>query len=215
MMSRHVSAMLVALALLVGGVGKVQAGQYTFTYSDPSGDVGYGTLTVVPSGLGDDSLWATSGSLTVTSSANSDIAVGTYSLLAAGPTVTNSAGGLFIVDNLIYPANDAGSGVNNGTGGLASIPNPSYLDEGGLLFGPPGTGSQEQINIWGNGGANNYEFGSAAGGADTIIATDGTFTLTAVPEPSTVSMAAAAICVGIAYGWSRGRKRDSGVRCSI
>jgi len=56
----------------------------------------------------------------------------------------------FVVDDLLYPGGDAASGPNHGdmSGG-----NPSYLTWWGLLFGDGGT---TEINIWGNGGADNY-----------------------------------------------------------
>jgi hypothetical protein len=172
---------------------------FTFTYSDASGDIATGTLTAIPSGLGNGSLWVTGGTLDVTSSSNGNAAIGTYALLAplappVGPGQSLSPSGLFYVDNVIYPANNAASGVNPG---ISS--NPSYLTNWGLLFGPGvgTTGSQAEINIYGNGNGN-YAFYSEAGGSYVVqTGSGGTFTLTdpppvplavTVPEPSSLTL---------------------------
>ncbi len=57
----------------------------TFTFSDTSGDVGFGSVNTINSGLGDGSLWAVSGSLTMTGGV---LAGDTFSLLSAGPGVS-------------------------------------------------------------------------------------------------------------------------------
>jgi hypothetical protein len=209
---------MTVLTLLMGGVGQAKAGiigsggssgsagsgpggpdpMYTFTFSDLAGDAGFGTLNAMDSGLGDGSLLATSGSLTVTSGG----AVGTYSLIPKGPSPENSPSGLFIVDDLIYPNNNAASGVNPGI----SV-NPSYLTNSGLLFGPPGSGTQDEVNFWGNGGGD-YAFGAETGGNYTILQFGGgTFTLeeaaSAVPEPTTLTMLGIGIASMAGYGWRR------------
>jgi len=176
---------LAALAVFVGlsAVG-LRAQNLTFTFSDPAGDAGSGTLNAVGSGLGDDSLWAISGTLNLTASSLGSGALGTYSLIAAGPGITPSPSGLFVTDNLIYPSNDAASGTSACQTSYIAISNPSYLTYCGLLFGPDGsgTGNQSEINIWGSGGMT-YGFGSVAGGVYTIYTNPGgTFSL---PEPPT------------------------------
>jgi hypothetical protein len=176
---------------------------YVFTYSDLSGDAGYGTLNSVPDGLGDDGMHAFSGSLTVTSSAGGALPLGVYPLIPQGPGVTLSPGGNFLDDNLIYPANDAGSGANNGADGFAPISNPSYLDVFGLLFGKGG----REINIWGTGGGD-YAFvfaPPAYGGAFT----GGTFKL-AAPEPGSLTLLGIGAAGLLAAAWRRRRAATAG-----
>jgi hypothetical protein len=220
-MTRRIAFALI-LGLLAGAVGRVEAGptppgwngsgsgggglpggadpQFTFTFSDLFGDTAHGTLSAIDSGLGDGSLLVTSGSLIVTTSADGNGSVGTYSLIAIGPGVTLSPSGLFIVDDLIYPNNNAASGVNPGIS-----TNPSYLTNFGLLFGPPGTGSQDEINIWGNGGGD-YAFYSEKGGSYNIqVGSGGIFNLTPVPEPASVSLLGIGLA-GVSYFVWRRRK---------
>lgn len=190
------------LTTFFGSAGWVKADfLFSYTYSDGAGDVAHGTLDAVASGFADGSLHVISGTLYVTAGANGNSAVGSYSLLPGGPNPQISPSGLFEFDNLIYPANNAGSGVNpNGT------TNPSYLTGFGLLFGQPGTGSQQEINIWGNGGSSNYAFYTAVNGGYNIQqGGGGTFTLTAgVPEPSSFLLAGVA-GLGLVMGvwWKR------------
>ena len=119
----------------------------TFTFSDASGDAGTITLNCVPSGLGDGSVWATSGSLTITSSSDTtDVPLGVYPLIAdSAPSLSQSPSptGAFNIDNLIYPGNNAAPGGS------------AYLTDGGILFGKGG--GAIEINIWGNGGGD-YAF---------------------------------------------------------
>jgi hypothetical protein len=148
----------------------------SFTYSDTSGNTGFGSLNAVPDGLGDGGLLAVSGSITIT---GGGLAGDTLSLLSAGPGVT--AIDIFIVDNLVYPNNNAGNGANNGQGGLGFIGNPSFLDNGGIIFGGAGV----TLNIWGNGGGDYafiYDQNGAIGGANS----GGTFTV--VPEPASLTL---------------------------
>jgi hypothetical protein len=176
----------------IGGpvVAPVVAGTdpaFTFTYSDSSGDAATGTLFSLPSGLGDDGLVVVSGSLDVTSSA--DGGTGLYSLIGLGPSATLSPTGLFEADDLLYPSNDAASGVNNvpGIPYYSVIGGLSYLTNGGLLFGPAGgsgSGLETEINIFGNGGSNNYSFWAESSGGFTVSSGSGTFYLTALSSPS-------------------------------
>jgi hypothetical protein len=170
---------------------------YNFTYSDTAGNAGFGTLVATnPSGIDALSDWSLSGSLTVTSSADGNASVGTYTLLPGGPGTTYSPSGLFYFDNLVYPGNDAGAGAQAGF-----VLSNSYLTSGGLLFGPV-TGSQDEINIYGNGGGD-YAFLSEVGGSNNIqTSTGGTFTLTPVPEPSALALAGVAAAGWVTY-WRR------------
>jgi len=178
---RKFSAITLCLfaALLMLGASSARAGDCTLTSTEcpfsfsNNGNSGWGFLTVGPSGLADDSLLATSGTLNLVASSDNNLSTGTYSLIAVGPAVTLSPSGLFLVDNLVYPNDDAASGV------YPAIPNnPSYLTNWGLLFGASGT----EINIWGN-GQSDYAFWSETGGGWGV--TDGgggTFSLS-TPEP--------------------------------
>jgi hypothetical protein len=172
---------------------------YFFTYSDLAGDIGYGTLDATNSGLGDGSLLVTGGTLILTASSDGNGSIGTYSLIPEGPGAVVSPSGLFAVDDLIYPANNAANGVNPNISG-----NPSYLTNWGLLFGQPGTGSQNEVNIYANGGGD-YALWSEAGGSYNITnSSGGTFALVALPEPASLTLlglGAAAIAV-----YSRRRK---------
>ena len=171
--------------------------EFTFTFSG-GGSSGFGVLSAVNSGLGDGSLHVIAGSLTVTSSSDGNASVGTYTLLPAGPGITTSPSGAFLVDNLIYPANNAFSGVNPGFGS-----NPSFLTNFGLLFGPPSTGSQQEINIWGNGNGD-FAFFTFNNGYNIQTGSGVTFTLAPVPEPSGLVVFGAATLAGVAFcGWRR------------
>ncbi len=182
---------------------------WAFTFNSGNGTVGYGNLTATSSGLSDDSLLVQSGNLILTSSADGNFSLGDYSLIPIGPNPTISQSGMFEVDDLIYPSNDAASGVNPGfSTGI------SYLTYWGLLFGQPGTGSQNEINIWGNGNAN-YAYGSEKGGGFTNITYNGgTFTLvdppppgnTSVPEPG--SLALSSVGLGFLLMFEAGRRQN-------
>jgi hypothetical protein len=180
---------------------------FNFTYSDPYGNSGYGQLSTVPSGFGDGSFWATSGTLILTQSSDHNASVGTYSLLAEGPGPAISPSGLFAVDNLIYPGNNAAGGHNNsGTYGVGIISGPSELTIYGLVFGQPGTGSQSEINIWGVGN-DSYALWSEANGSYNIqISSGGSFTLTANPEPASLTLLGLGLACVAGYTWRRRKK---------
>ena len=164
--------------------------EYSFTLAPTNGsspaDYATGTLYAQDSGLGDGSLHVTSGSMTITSTSNGS-AIGTYVLEPLGPLQTNSATGQFYSGDLIFPGNDAANGLQNGTGFYSSISNPSYLDNGGLVWVPGGgsPGSAAEANFWGNGNSD-YAFYTADGMGNYPI-TDGgglTFTLTPIVNPT-------------------------------
>jgi hypothetical protein len=167
---------------------------YVFSVSDGAGDVGQGVLHAIDDGLGDGGMLAVSGSLTMT---GGSLAGNTFALLTAGPAVTLSPTGNFIVDNLVYPGNNAANGVNNGQGGLGAIANPSFLDNGGLLFGQSGF----DLNIWGN-GANDYAIDWTGGG----VTSGAKFKMSlATPEPASLTLLGIG-AVGLAGTWWRKRR---------
>lgn len=222
-MTRFSSA-IAALTFFLSSTASSEAGFITdpvfgFTYSDPYGNVGFGTLQTVSSGLADDSLLAIAGNLTLTSSADGNASVGDYLLLSAGPGVTLTASGLFLIDDLLYPNADAALGVNPGMGGANS-----YLTLWGLHFGSSTPEGQREINIWGNGNGD-YAFWSAVGGHYTIsVSSGGAFTLdripavdpglaNAVPEPSSfVLFSVGLACVGVASRHLRRRQSGTAAR---
>ena len=186
----------------MGTVAQARADQFTFTYSDPYGDSSYGTLTAAPSGLADGSWWVTSGTLTITANPQylppgnissifpANHYVGTYNLLPIGPLWTPIFNNQTSGDNLIYPSQDAYSTVQPTT----SVPGASYLDSGGLMFGS----SQIGINIYAVGNSV-YGFqivNTAVNGVhqNTDLAAwapeEGTFQLTDVPEPASLTLLA-------------------------
>ena len=134
---------------------------YTFTFSDGT-NTANGGLDVTPyMGPG---LFATSGYVDVTSG----LAIGHYSLEPLGPGEVLTPSGLFFVDNVIYPM----------------LGPATLLDVWGLIF----TNGTTEINIWGNGGTQAYQFYSGANGGYPVEgAPNGTF-LFAVPEPSTLAL---------------------------
>jgi len=164
-----------------------KAASYFLQYSDTYGNVATIDLTTGISGYTDGSLLATSGTMTLTSSMNSDAYIGTYTLAAGGPTKTNyymSSGKSVYYDNLFYPNQNAGAGVkNDGT------TDPSYLNYSGFLFTK--SGSPYSISLFGSGSANDY--GLWINDYNTVYGkyqanSTGTLVVTAFPEPSSFAL---------------------------
>jgi len=119
-----------------------------------------GTASLLSTSLGGGNYWATSGTLNVTAGAD----IGTYSLIAGGPSVFTSPAGAFNVDNVLYSSSDP------------------VLDVYGLLFGGGGL----EINIWGN-GPGDYSFYSWDGSTYNVgFAGPSTVSLQPVPEPASL-----------------------------
>jgi hypothetical protein len=184
---------------LLGGLGTAKA-DYTFTYNDGTNS-GYGTLTTQPSGLKGDtsgSQLATSGSLTLTSGPDA----GTYTLYSAGPALVQVAAIDAQVDNLVYPSNNAASGIHGGgfNGG-------SYLDYFGLLF----TNDKLDVSIYGNGSdvdqANIFSSSSSLPyGMNAYSSPSGAFILSSVPEPSGITLLGlGVVCLAGGYVLRKGK----------
>ncbi len=182
---------------------------FVFNFTDVSGDVGHATLNTVASGLGDGSYFATSGSLTMTSPAG---VAGTYSLITTPPSPTISPSGLFDVDNLLYPDDNAASAgkynpVASNYAGGSSISGPSYLDIFGLLFGKPGT----EINIYGVGNGA-YAFYTEVNGGYNIqqggggVVSNLTDPPPPVPEPASLTLLVAGGVSLLGYAGLRRRR---------
>jgi hypothetical protein len=90
---------------------------------------------------------------------------------------------------------------------VSGIANPSYLTYGGILFGQPGTGSQLFVNIYTffGGGQGNYSIltTSPGGNYNINLSTGGSFTLTPVPEPSSLTLLGIGSLGSLVYGWRR------------
>jgi hypothetical protein len=178
------------LALGLFAASSAHAASYFFQYSDTYDNVATVDLTTGVSGYTDGSELVISGTLTLTSSMNSDAYLGTYTLVAGGPADTRyfmilGKGSVFF-DNLFYPNQNAGAGVkDDGTN------DPSYLNYSGLLFNK--SDSPYSISLFGSGSANDYglwvnDYNTQAG----LFRVDSTGTLvaSAVPEPSSAFLSA-------------------------
>jgi PEP-CTERM motif len=153
---------------------------FNFTYSDASIS-GSGQLSAVDNGLGNGGFTALTGTSTGV--------LGPLSLVpdTNAPNNATSNSGLFAFNNQIYPQQP-------------------YLDDiGGLLFSNA-DGSLE-LNIWGSSGPNiNYSIWTEQNGV-YVLEDNGaaTFTLTEVPEPSTMLLLSAGL-LGLAAARKRAKK---------
>jgi hypothetical protein len=147
------------------------------------GNVGFGSLATTDEGGG--VFFATSGTLTVTLGAD----IGSYAIVAGGPSQTTSPLGGFSFDNLVMPGS-----------------NPS-LDVFGLLFS---NGSKE-INIWGT-GASSYSFYDATSsgyGVQYNGPSTGDFfiaTVVPVPLPASYTLLLGGLGVIVLFALRNGRK---------
>lgn len=179
---------LIGLLALVVGIPAANANVWDFTFSNPpsSPDIsGSGSLTAIS--LGGGHYFATSGSVTITSTVLG-FTNEAFTLSPGGPATFYSPSGAFYADNQFF--NSA---------------NPSlYLDAGGLLFLDAGN----ELNIWGNGrgSGNNYSawvWEPANGGGYTLgDSANGTFTFTSgiTPEPGfygVLALGLGGLCVGV------------------
>jgi len=176
---------ILTIVMLVALTGVAFADvQFNFTYNDPMYSL-QGVLTASPNGGGVFTATGVTGTLTYLSN--------TYPLLLVPVgTVAVAAGGadLFGQDNLLYP-NDPGQLLTSDAI-LFMVPTPTPV---------VGYNGGTAVALWGNGGSNysSWTFSGLGGyGAGT---NNGSFTLTAVPEPGAVSLLIAmALGVGVSLG---------------
>lgn len=169
-MSRRIASIAIIAGLAGGFASAARADDFTFDYSSIS-VCGHGTLSAITNG--DGSLSVTGGQLLVTSSS----AAGAYDLIpnANGRAAILSPSGFFIVDNQLFPNQNAKMNVY------------------GLLFG----NADAEVNIWGNGDNNPYTF-YAHGGLCGNISDNGSFTLASVPAPGAMAlMTAGCLTMGL------------------
>ena len=157
------AALVVSLAL--GAVCAASAEQFEFTYSgDGVNDLNSAYGSLTATNNMDGTFLATAGTMVVTASSN-PVMLGSFSL--------SSSSDFFNINNLLY------------------YPGTQSLDNLGLLF-KNNVGAA--VNIWGNGAPDNYSFyGNDGSGYNPSNDYHGTFTLKAVPEPFTVSLAVAGL----------------------
>jgi hypothetical protein len=151
------------------GVLAGQDPEFSFVFALGT-DQATGTLDTIDEGNG--SFLATSGTLTVTSSSDGGVDVGTYSLVpGSGGAEIASPTGAFLYDDLIFPGQTPG------------------VDNGGLLFSGNNQNSQStEINIYSTGTALDFVSGFSPGNYDVVDQGTGTLTFAATPEPSAVAL---------------------------
>jgi hypothetical protein len=158
-------------ALFFMSLGHAFADYYTFSYVDGAFSVS-GTLTTAPGG----EPFAVTGGTLNTAAFTATLYTGAGTIPAG--TYATSPAGAFYYDNTLSPSST------------------SILTNPGLLFtvGSLGSPGYNEINIFGNGGPNNYSYyeGTAAGNYP-VIYNGGTFT---VAEASSVPLPAAAWLLG-------------------
>jgi hypothetical protein len=154
--------------------------QIDFTFN-LGGNIGFGSLSTTDEGGGQ--FLATSGTLTVTLGAD----IGSYAIVAGGPSQTTSPLGKFTIDNLVMPGS-----------------NPS-LDVLGLLFS---NGSKE-INIWGTGPSSYSFYDATSSGLGVQYAGPSAgdfFTATVVPLPASYTLLLGGLGVIVLFALRKGRK---------
>jgi hypothetical protein len=174
-------AIMVAV-LVIAAQARASLFDIVFDYSDNGVNIaGNGWISATANG--DGSYTAVGGSLRVTEAPPQNLSIaGTFGLLAnpSPPSAVYSPSGFFIYDNQVFPGKTP------------------YLDTYGLLF----TGNGLEINLWGN-GQDATAFYTIYGNNGANY--NGTATLTAVPEPTT--MVAGAGALGLALlGIGRARR---------
>ena len=163
--------LLTAVLLLVATTA--MATQFEFSYTDSSNDIyGSGKLNAVDNGTG---------IFTVTAGNSTSIFLGAdlglFSLItnSNAPGVSTSPSGLFNYDDLLYyPPQTA----------------LSNLDTSGLLFT---NFNGIELNIWGNGAGQFYSAYTGLNGGYPAQYNNVTFSVTEVPEPSTMLLLAAGL----------------------
>jgi hypothetical protein len=151
-----------ALSLAIQARGSID---FSFNFTDSSGDVAAGNLFATP--LGGNQYLATSGTINVIAAPLNPLVIGTYALLPGGPGPTYSPSGAFIFNNVLY------------------YPGDPALDTYGVLGFRSIAGIE--LNIWGN-SPDNYSFYAHTPAAGYILGNTGagTFTLAPIPEPTTL-----------------------------